>query len=193
MSAPAKSVEDFTKWAHHVANHILPASHPDHDDVVQEGLIAIALVLADKPDPSAVYLAKAGRRAMLAAAYDGKTTGLPDRRLRSGPPPAFADSLEGYAEAAPLAFGAETSLSAIDPGFSRVEWASLRPGIDEALEFALDDRDRAYVHARFTEGLTDTEIAASTNRTAKAVSNRWASVIRPHLTDYLSEFAEHVA
>jgi len=192
MSAPAKSVEDFVRWAHHLANRLLPPSHPDHDDVVQEGLIAIAAVLKTKADPSAVYLVTAGRRAMLAAAYDGKTTGGGDRRLRSGPPPRFASSLEGMAADAPAAYDAEASLAHTDPGFARVEWQSTRPAIDRALEF-LSDRDRAYVRSRFVDGLTDTEIAALTGRTGKAVSNRWAAVIRPALARNLATLEDLTA
>ena len=118
---------------------------------------------------------------MMAAAYDGKTTGLPDRRLRSGPPPPFTDSLDGME---PGALIGETRLTQVDDGFDRVEWESLRPDLVEALQ-RLTERDRAYVVARFYRGHRDAEIARESGRTTKAVSHRWLTVIRPALRNSL--------
>ena len=177
--------EDFLRWAHHTANRLTHPADPNHDDVVQEGLVAVAAVLDKFNSPSAVYVTKAARHAMQAAAYDGKFTGLPDRRLRSGPPPPFADSLDFMAEETPGALIGETRLVQVDDGFDRVEWESLRPDLVEALS-GLTDRDRAYVVDRFYRGHRDAEIGRESGRTTKAVSHRWATVIRPALRDALA-------
>lgn len=198
-------VEDFVAWAHHTANRLTSPADPDHDDIVQEGLITIARLLDTVPKiarafevpealvgHSAVYLTTAARRAMQAAAYDGKITGLPDRRLRSGPPPKFTASLEGMAEDTPAALAGQSALSQIEAGFERVDWEGFAPAIDAALD-GLQARDAHYVISRFYLGIRDAEFAVEYGFTTKAVSNRWASVIRPALRVALADLAVALA
>lgn len=182
------TVEGYRRWAHSVANALLPPHHPNHDDVVQEGLIEVHRVLTTKDDPSAVYVAKAARNRMLGAVRDGKWTGLPDRRLLSGPGPTGCASIEALDEQAPGVLD-RIGRTAVEGGLEAVEWSALSGAVVRAVE-SLPDADADYTLARFYGGWRDAEIARATGRTTKAVCNRWQRTIRPALAARLAHLAD---
>lgn len=154
-----RTVEDFRRWAHAVANSLAGPADPRHDDLVQEALLAIWLLLAE-PDGtrySATYLATAGRHAMIGILRGGAATGsrggqhyrpktseLPDAWLTGDRGPESRDP-SGYVEDWMLVSEALAALSPEDRELA-VRWAS-------GYSFAelSEGRGRTYAHGRFTK------------------------------------------
>ena len=147
------TLTDFNPWLHYVANRLLPPSHPDHDDVVQEGWIAMwkAYPTYDgRTDKGSLegWLRMCARRRMLDIAYQRKPPfgHLPDRNHRHVRNPLSLDEyLENNEDRFPPNLITDDTLHDVEVAYHQGEFL-------EALE-RLTETQRRYVVLRFWGGL----------------------------------------
>jgi len=152
MSDDAAGVlQDYRRWLHAAAYRFRAPGSPDHDDLVQEGYIAMWRALSTyNPSCGALpsWLTRAAEMRMTDLVYGhGQWTGRPQTR---GSRSVEADSLDaeigGLDGDAPPALGVDDSLD------ERVVWAYHEGEIAAALD-TLSPAQRRYVLARFWCGL----------------------------------------
>lgn len=137
-------LSDYERWLHKVANRLLPATDPKHDDLVQEGRVAMWKALrAHDPSKGSLpaWLTRAAENRMKNLAWGkGQPTGHEARRGVQEAP--VAASVEEMVEEGPDSlFGAVDALLG-------VEWAYHHGEIMQAIN-ALSPLQRRYVYARF--------------------------------------------
>lgn len=141
-------IDSYTKWLHKVANDYLPLWHERHDDVVQEGRIAMwrALATYDATKGSLPsWLTTAAKQRMKDVSFGrGRPTG--HEEMRGSREVEVDVSLDALAED-----GIEMMLTAHD-SLSGVEIAYHAGEIAEALD-SLSPAQRRYVIGRFWCGL----------------------------------------
>lgn len=149
------SLEAFNPWLHYVAGRLLPWSHPDHDDVVQEGRIAMWKAIptydgrTDKGGSLEGWLRMVARRRMLEIAYRRKppTGTIIDRNVRRIP---GVLSLDELCDESPGL--AEEIVPCAPDIIHEVEIAYHRGEFLDALT-RLTETQRRYVVLRFWGGL----------------------------------------
>lgn len=148
----AAALPGYRRWLHHVANDMLPANSTDHDDLVQEGYVAMWRAL-DTHDPARgslpSWLTGAARLRMREVAHGhGQWTGRPETR---GSRSVDSLSLDELLEADPE----HPSLAVM---LDEVEMAYHSGEIADAIA-ALSPAQRRYVYARFWLGIDPTSRA----------------------------------
>lgn len=165
----ADALPGYRRWLHRVAYDMLPVTSADHDDLVQEGYVAMWRALdtydSDKgPLPS--WLTHAARMRMRDVAHGhGQWTGRPEQR---GSRSVDATSLDELLATEPE----HPSLAGM---LDEVELAYHEGEIAEALA-ALSPAQRRYVFARFWLGLDPTSRAPAMRALVAQVpelSQRW--------------------
>lgn len=139
---------DYHKWLHYVAYQMLPATSALHEDLVQEGRIAMWKALATyDPSKGALpsWVTKAASMRMKDFVRRGTPTGKPETRgskeVEHGP------SIDAMVEEG----GAEGLFAAVDT-LEGVEVSYHHGEILEALN-SLSPKQREYVYLRFWGGL----------------------------------------
>jgi len=186
----AEVVANFRRWSYAVAGKTYGSSSTiDVDDLAQESMIAMWRVLEKKGGKAAVsatYLTQTGSMRMLAVQQGVPMTGgdsTPGPKYRpTGVVVDWNAVVSGDED-----WGFEHLLEAADLLHS-VDLAYHAGEIAECLN-ALAPADRAYVHARFWQGKTDTEIAAERGVSNKMLGTRWKRTIRPVLAERLAHLA----
>lgn len=160
---------DYDRWLHKVANRYLPWDHPRHDDVVQEGRIAMwrALQVHDPSKGSmASWLTTAAERRMKDVAWrDRPTFGHEPHR--------------GAVDAPTLSVEANTleELVGAMEAITGIEWAYHHGEIMEALN-ALTPMQRRYIYARFWLNI---EPHSAVPATVTLRKEQWPELGKTHL------------
>lgn len=146
----ATVLPDYRRWLHATAYDLLPADSPDHDDLTQEGYIAMWRAF-ETFDPAqgtlAPWLTTAARQRMRDVAHGhGQWTGHEAMRGRRE---VATTSLDEILDTDPdTALGAADLLDGIESAYHDGEIA--------AAMSALNPQQRAYVYARFYLGIDPT-------------------------------------
>lgn len=143
----AAALPDYRRWLHRVANDLLPPESPDHDDIVQEGYVAMWRALGTY-DPARgtlpSWLTGAARLRMHEVAHGhGQWTGRP--ATRGSRSVEAAVSLDALTAADPDHPSLAVMLDDVEAAYHHGE-------IAEAIA-SLSPAQRRYVFARFWLGL----------------------------------------
>jgi DNA-directed RNA polymerase specialized sigma24 family protein len=143
------TVAAYDRWAHALANDLLPPAHPDHDDLVQEGRLAMLRALdtydqAKGALPS--WLTGAARMRMRAMAHGSdQWTGRPPTR---GSRSVEATSLDALLDAPGAANLVAAAPDLLDGALLAYHDGQIAAALDR-----LTDDQRTYVVLRFWGGL----------------------------------------
>lgn len=186
-------VSHYVKWCHAMANTVAPAGSPDHDDLVQELLIAIWQA-AEKADPdqggaTAPWLTQAARWRLNDVVKRHTWTGHTKVRGKAADPllrphPSLDDLVADQGEPVDAVAMAEA-----EELLEAVALAYHSGQIAEAVS-ALPARQRAYVVQRFWKGRSNAEIAARARLSPATLRHDWEAEIRPALCERLAHLSE---
>jgi RNA polymerase sigma factor (sigma-70 family) len=187
-----ETLADYDSWLHHRAHQMLPPTDHRHDDLVQEGRIAMWQA-ARKHDPSrgalpAWLTQKATWRMQEVLARRGQWTGRPSRHAgRNEAQEPVTTSLEALM--APVHEGGRDNQTAagVVPDVADEAMAAYHRGeIAEALE-GLTDLQRRYVLLRFWGDAAGPELKQAFGYDPKALWSRTGRrAARDHLADSLA-------
>lgn len=181
-------VANYWKWAHKVAGGIVPFDSLTYDDLVQEALIDVWKTAERKPEGvPASYLTKSMRFRMVSVVRGKPMTGGDSTPGPKSRPKETAVDWQDVTASDGEDYGLQHLLEATDV-LSAVDWAYHHGEILQHLN-ALPPEDRAYVHQRFWEGKTDTEIAAERGVSNKYLHTRWNRTVKPKLAASLAHLA----
>lgn len=181
-------VRRFLKWCHAMANQTLPPSSSDHDDLVQEALIAIWRATqkadAEQGGANAPFLTNAAKWRLREVAVRQTWTGHSRSRGTKGKDvlrmsPASLDKVrEEWGDLLePADFDAVDALDKVVMAYHHGEIAQAIASLPPA--------HRAYVMKRFWGGKSDAEIAAERRVSSNQPSWEWKNKIAPALRESL--------
>ena len=183
-------VQDYERWLHAVANDLLPPDSPLHDDLVQEGRIAMWRSL-ERYDPSKgalpSWVTAAARLRMKDFAHGtGRPFGHTPRR---GERAVEETSSEALQQGSPGLWDSLEVRDADDSLLERVLVAYHRGEILRAIG-ALTPEQRRYVVLRFWGGVDPATRSPGVREVAPKVNHRLWGAIADELADELASLRE---